>query len=287
MSYFDQATIKSAIAPTWCPGCGNFMILASLQKALIELKLPKEEVVLVYGIGCSGNMADFNTVYGLHALHGRAVANAIGIKLANHRLKVIVIAGDGDLYGEGLNHLMAGMRGNHDLTVLVHDNARYSLTTGQTAPTTLKGTKTKSTPAGAIEQTFNPIATALMAGASFIARGYTAKPAELTELIKAGINHTGLALIDIFQLCPSFNKEQNHSWFTERTYDLDQSRYNPADKNQALAVALKQEKLALGLIYQDKSRLAYHQEQLGKTAEPLLAQLPEQLNLSQAMEDFI
>lgn len=287
MPCFDQTTIKSSVTPNWCPGCGNFMILSSLQKALIELQVPQEAVVLVYGIGCSGNMADFNAVYGLHALHGRAVANAIGIKLANHQLKVIVIAGDGDLYGEGLNHLMAGMRGNHDLTVVVHNNARYSLTTGQASPTSKNGTKTKSTPAGVIEQTFDPITTALTAGASFVARGYTAKPLELTQLIKLGINHVGFALIDIFQLCPTFNKEQDHPWFAQRIYNLNSDNHNSDDKTQALNLALLQDKLPLGIFYQNKKQLAYHQQVFEPSAKSLIDQKLPTVDLSLSLKEFI
>lgn len=286
MPCFDQTTIKSSIAPTWCPGCGDFMILSSLQKALVELQTPKEEVVLVYGIGCSGNMADFNATYGLHALHGRAIANAIGIKLANHKLKVIVIAGDGDLYGEGLNHLVAGMRGNHDLTVLVHDNARYSLTTGQTAPTTQAGTKTKSTPTGAIEQTFNPIMTALTFGASFVARGYTAQPVELTQLIKAGITHHGFALLDIFQLCPTFNKEQTHPWFAERVYNLQTEKHDASNKAEAWTLAMTETKLPLGIIYQDKTSVAYHEKVFKQLDLSLIDRQTNTVELSSALEEL-
>ena len=132
--------------PTWCPGCGNFGIWAALKTAFAKLGLGPEDLALVYGIGCSGNMNDFLWANSFHALHGRAIPNAIGIKIANHKLPVLVIAGDGDCYGEGGNHLIHAARGNHDITVIVHDNRVYGLTTGQVAPTALKGFKSKSTP---------------------------------------------------------------------------------------------------------------------------------------------
>jgi 2-oxoglutarate/2-oxoacid ferredoxin oxidoreductase subunit beta len=142
----DPSTLNSYIKPTWCPGCGNFSIWSALKNALISINLPHEQIVIVYDVGCSGNMADFIKTYSFHALHGRAIPPAVGIKLANSDLKVIVVIGDGGGYGEGLTHFLNEMRGNHDIAVLVHDNHRYSLTTGQMSPTTAKGTKTKSTP---------------------------------------------------------------------------------------------------------------------------------------------
>ncbi|MBT4123977.1 MAG: 2-oxoacid ferredoxin oxidoreductase, partial [Candidatus Pacebacteria bacterium] len=122
MSNITLQSIQSPIASTWCPGCGNFGIIGAMKQAFVQLGIPEEDLVIIYGVGCSGNMADFNRVYGFHSLHGRAIPNAIGVKLANHKLKVIVIAGEGDTYGEGLNHLLAAARGNHDITVLVHNN---------------------------------------------------------------------------------------------------------------------------------------------------------------------
>ena len=196
-----EISINSLLSPitcTWCPGCGNFLILHAIKQALIELKLDESQVVFVYGIGCAGNGADFSRCHGFHALHGRALANAVGIKLANHKLHVIVLAGDGDIYGEGLNHLIEACRGNHDLTLLVHNNGRYSLTTGQAAPTTAKGIKTKSTPTGLIEQPLNPLLMALSAGATFVARGYSTQPAQLTQMFKTALLHPGFSTLSHF-----------------------------------------------------------------------------------------
>src|SRR5258708_15980829 len=170
--FISKESLASPYFPTWCPGCGNFGVWTAFKNALQELQLPEENVVIVYGVGCSGNMADFNRVYGFHALHGRAIANAIAIKAANHSLKVIVVAGDGDTYGEGLNHFISAIRGNHDITLLVHDNQVYGLTTGQAAPTMEKGRPTKSTPLGAPEAAINPLGLALTADGTFLARGF-------------------------------------------------------------------------------------------------------------------
>lgn len=278
--------LQSPISPTWCPGCGNFSILTALKKALIELNLEAKDVVIVFGIGCSGNMADFIKTNGFHALHGRAIANAIGIKLANHRLKVIVTGGDGDLYGEGFNHLLAAARGNHDISVFVHNNERYSLTTGQTSPASKKGTVGKSTPQGVIEEAINPLALAISANASFVARGFAGQSKELVELMKQAIMHEGFALVDILQPCPSFNKTQDNQWYIEHTQTL-KADYDLSDREQALKQVLKKEPIELGVFYQDQGRLAYHQELQQLTDKSLIEQFPDHLDLQLAIEQFI
>ncbi|HOA12020.1 MAG TPA: thiamine pyrophosphate-dependent enzyme [Candidatus Woesebacteria bacterium] len=278
--------LQSPISPTWCPGCGNFSILTALKKALIELNLEAKDVVIVFGIGCSGNMADFIKTNGFHALHGRAIANAIGIKLANHRLKVIVTGGDGDLYGEGFNHLLAAARGNHDISVFVHNNERYSLTTGQTSPASKKGTVGKSTPQGVIEEAINPLALAISANASFVARGFAGQSQELVELMKQAIMHEGFALVDILQPCPSFNKTQDNQWYIEHTQTL-KADYDLSDREQALKQVLKKEPIELGVFYQDQGRLAYHQELQQLTDKSLIEQFPDHLDLQLAIEQFI
>ncbi len=280
MNKISLASIDSPIKPTWCPGCGNYAILASLRQALVQLEISQENLVIFYGIGCSGNMADFNKIYGFHSLHGRAIANAIGAKLANHQLKVIVVGGDGDLYGEGLSHLIAGARGNHDITVLVHNNQRYSLTTGQSSPTTEQGTKTKSTPTGLIEQPLNPLAISLDAGASFVARAYVGQSVQLTKLIKDGITHEGFALIDILQPCPTFNKKNTYQWFNKNVYDLGKEKYSVSNKKLAWEKANQTDKLPIGLFYQNKKSIAYHKQIAVIKSKTLLAQATEKRNLS-------
>ncbi len=287
MSCFTPTSIKSSIKPTWCPGCGDFLILNSLQKALIQLKLEVENTVILYGIGCSGNMADFNTSYGLHGLHGRALANAVGTKLANHFLHVVVVAGDGDFYGEGLNHFVAAARGNHDITVIVHNNERYSLTTGQTSPTSEQGTKTKSTPDGVIEAPFNPLMIALAADARFVSRGYSAKPPQMVDIIKKAIQHPGFALVDVLQLCPSFNKEHTHPWFSQKIYDLSTQNHDSQDKQKAIIKALEKDKFGLGILYQDDNSIPYHQQLAQLKKAPLISQFPQTVDLKKAIAEFI
>jgi 2-oxoglutarate/2-oxoacid ferredoxin oxidoreductase subunit beta len=286
MTKITSASIDSPIKPTWCPGCGNFSIIRSLRTAIIELGIDEKDLVLIYGIGCSGNMADFNKTQALHSLHGRAIPNAIGIKLANHKLKVIIIAGDGDTYGEAINHLTAASRGNHDISVFVHNNMVYSLTTGQSSPTTAKGMVTKSTPDGVIEKPVNPLALALAAEASFVARGYTGKGKQLVSLMKQAIEHPGFSLVDIFQPCPTFNKINTDKWFSQKVYDLDSQKYNAQDKKLAYEKSQELDKLPIGLFYQEKNSLPYHAQVKNLKNKTLLEQRPSKVDISKAIATF-
>lgn len=285
MTELNLQNMLSPVQPTWCPGCGNFSILTALKQALIELQLSMEEVVIVFGIGCSGNTADFIKCHGFHALHGRGLANAVGIKLANHRQKVIMIGGDGDLYGEGLNHLVAACRGNHDITTLVFNNHRYSLTTGQTSPTSDKGTVAKSTPQGLIEDPIGALSIAVSNGAGFVARGYAGKLKHMVELVKAGIQYEGFALIDIQQPCPTFNKAQDYAWYQQHVADLP-AEYDASSPAAALIELLDTSRLSLGVLYQAPNRKAYHTEVPTLQQQALLEQFPTSVNLQASLAAF-
>jgi len=243
--------------PTWCPGCGDWGIGMAIKKALVELDYSPDQVAIVFGIGCSGNMNDFLNAYALHSLHGRAIPNAIGIKLANHKLPVIVVVGDGDCYGEGGNHFLHSCRGNHDITVIVHDNRVYGLTTGQSAPTSSKGYKSKSTPLGLIEVPINPLVLALTSGATFIAQGFAGDLNHLISIIKMGISHRGFSLINVLQPCVTFNKINTYQYYIKRVYKLSED-YQKNNFKLALekSLELNYEKFPLGVIYQKES-LAY------------------------------
>ncbi|MCL4338705.1 thiamine pyrophosphate-dependent enzyme [Patescibacteria group bacterium] len=239
--------------PTWCPGCGDFGIWASIKGALAKLGYSPEEMAVVFGIGCSGNMNDFLWVDSFHALHGRAVPNAVGIKIANHKLPVLAIAGDGDCYGEGGNHLIHACRGNHDITILVHDNRVYGLTTGQVAPTGLKGFKAKSTPQGVIEVPVNPVALAITQGATYVAQGFAGDINHLTDLIVEGVKHKGLSLVNVFQPCVTFNHVTTYAWYRERLYKLTVQNHDPKDMKKALDKSLELDAhIPIGLIYKSE-----------------------------------
>lgn len=229
---------KGNIDPDWCVGCGDFGVLRSLQKACAELGLRPHEILTVSGIGCSSNLPGYFNSYGMHTLHGRALAVATGAKLGNHELTVIATGGDGDGYGIGGNHFAHTARRNVDLTYLVMNNQIYGLTTGQVSPTSRVGMKTKSTPFGSVERPTNPITTAIMNGATFVARGFAGDPKQLTELIKRGIQHEGFALIDVFSPCVTYNHDNDFPFFKERVKRLEDEGHDPTDWKAACEKAM-------------------------------------------------
>lgn len=280
--------LTTPFKPNWCPGCGNFGIWLALKQALVQLNIPQEEVVIVCGIGCHGHMCNFIKAYNFEGLHGRPIPVAEGVKLANKGLKVIVVAGDGDTYGEGLNHFIMGLRGNHDVTLIVHDNRIYGLTTGQTSPTSEKGRVSKSTPTGSIEVPVNPLALAVAQGGSFVSRGFSADPKQLIELLKAGIQHRGFALVDVMQNCATFNKVNTVTWFKEHSYRLEDIKdYKPNNRMKAMALAFDEQKLATGILYQDK-REAYDNGAPAEKGEKALVDHDiNKVDITKSMEQFL
>jgi len=220
---------KGKADPDWCPGCGDFGVLTALKQALVELNLRPHQVMTISGIGCSSNLPGYVSTYGMHTLHGRALAVATGAQLANHDLKIIVTGGDGDGYGIGGNHFVHSMRRNVDLTYIVMNNQIYGLTTGQISPTSTKGMKTKSTPTGSVENPIFPVSLAIAAGATYVARGYTGQVKHLVDLIKGGIQHKGFALIDTFSPCVTFNLDNTHEFFKHRTKKLEDMGHDPTN----------------------------------------------------------
>src|SRR5438309_3579972 len=234
-----MADFKGKVDPDWCPGCGDFGVLAAVQKALVELQIPKHEVATISGIGCSSNFPGFIDTYGMHTLHGRSLPVASGMKLANHGMTVLVTGGDGDGFGIGAGHFVHTMRRNLDLTYIVMDNQIYGLTTGQTSPTSRIGMKTKSMPFGNVDAPVNPISLALAAGATFVARGFSADQKHLTELIKRGIEHKGFSFIDVFSPCVTYNHDNTFQWFRPRVKKLeDNPAYDHTDFQAAVEKSL-------------------------------------------------
>jgi 2-oxoglutarate ferredoxin oxidoreductase subunit beta len=203
----------------WCPGCGNFAIEHALKDLLAGMDgegFPVERVVLVAGIGQHGKLFDFLNVNGFYALHGRTIPVATGIRLANPDLRVICVTGDGDSYAEGLDHLIFAAKRNLDITVLVHDNRVYGLTTGQFTPTSPFGFRGHSTPEGDRERPLNPLELMLASGATFIGRGYTGRRDELKRLIREALVHRGFSFVDILQICATYNDLTGY--YNERVY---------------------------------------------------------------------
>lgn len=240
----------------WCPGCGNFGLRKIVLSAFGELNLKQEEVVFVSGIGQAAKAPQyFNTNY-FNGLHGRALPSATGIKTANPNLKVIVESGDGDMYGEGGNHFLHAIRRNPDITLIVHNNMIYGLTKGQASPTTPLGMKTPIQVEGVFEIPINPLAIAISMDASFVARGMVGEPELTKEIIKKAITHKGLALVDVFQACVSFNKVNTHKWFKEHTYKLKED-YDPHDRHEAFRRALESDPMPLGIFYVNAARAVF------------------------------
>ncbi|MFB3070102.1 MAG: 2-oxoacid:ferredoxin oxidoreductase subunit beta, partial [Gemmatimonadales bacterium] len=251
---------KGKVDPDWCVGCGDFGVLRSLQKACVELGLQPHRILTVSGIGCSSNLPGYIHAYGMHTLHGRSLAVATGAQLANHELTVIATGGDGDGYGIGGNHFTHTARRNVDITYLVMNNQIYGLTTGQISPTSTMGMKTKSTPFGSVEAPMNPITSAIMNGATFVARGFSGDPKHLTELIKQAVQHTGFSLLDVFSPCVTFNHDNDFPFFKERVKRLEDEAHDPTDWKSACEKAMEWgDTIYTGLFFQKNGTPALHQ----------------------------
>jgi len=229
-----QRELATYAKNTWCPGCGNFAILTSIKavlKALVDEGTPLEKVVMVSGIGCHAKIVDYVNVNSFYSIHGRVVPVAEAIKIANPDLKVIGFAGDGDAYGEGLEHLIFAAKRNIDITMIIHNNRVYGLTTGQYTPTSPQGFKGRSTPRGALEVPLNPLELMLASGATFLARGYSGGLELLKRVFKEAIFHKGFALVDVLQVCATFFNM--YEYYNKKVYELKE--HDPTDYGQASA----------------------------------------------------
>ena len=241
---------EGKVHPDWCAGCGDFSVLASLEKALFELGLNPHQTLIVSGIGCSSNLPGFINCYGVHSLHGRALAVATGAKLANHELTVIATGGDGDGFGIGGNHFLHTMRRNIDLTYIVMDNQIYGLTTGQVSPTSVKGMKTKSTPHGSVENPINPMPLAIVSGATYVARAFSGQQKHLVEMFKGAIQHKGFSFVDVFSPCVTYNLDNTYKWFRPRVKILEQQGHDPTDFQAAMQKAyMWDEEIPIGIFW--------------------------------------
>ena len=248
MSTRKPNDFKSELKPIWCPGCGDFGVLASLYRAMADMDLDPSQTVIVSGIGCSSRLPHFASTYGVHTLHGRPLPVAMGVKLANPELTVIAVGGDGDGFAIGAGHFPHAARRNVDITYLVMDNEIYGLTKGQASPTSLYEQKAPSTPFGNPEDPLNPLALAIAAGASFVARGASFNTKALTELITQAVEHKGFSYIDAMSPCTTFNNTQE-SWkesVTEVAPDHDVT-----NRTQAFDLALRGG-FALGILYRQE-----------------------------------
>jgi 2-oxoglutarate ferredoxin oxidoreductase subunit beta len=266
---------KTEVHNDWCAGCGDFGILSAIQMALADMQISKHAAAIFSGIGCSGKTPHFINTYGVHTLHGRVLPFAQGAKLSNPNLEIIAVGGDGDGLGIGAGHFVSAGRRNVDLLYIIFDNGVYGLTKGQASPTLKLGLKTKSLPQPNANNSVNPISLALIAGFTFIARGYSYEVRHLKDLIKKAIQHKGLAFLDVLQPCPTYNDINTKEWFQgmdninhesgrqiPRTYKLEETGYDGVVRsddeiNNKMAKVVEKsnewgDKIPIGIFYQNE-----------------------------------
>ncbi|MCH8323784.1 MAG: 2-oxoacid:ferredoxin oxidoreductase subunit beta [Thaumarchaeota archaeon] len=277
----------------WCPGCGDFGIVNAIQMALAEMNIQRDKAAIFSGIGCSGKTSHFINVYGIHTLHGRVLTFAQGAKIANPDNTIIAVGGDGDGLGIGAGHFVAAGRRDVDLTYIIFDNGVYGLTKGQASPTLKLGEQTKSLPKPNTNYDVNPIGLAVASGFTFVARGYSYDVRHLKDLIKAAVQHKGLAFLDVLQPCPTYNDINTRDWYAgedlekeaqerhSRIYKLEEKRYDPvvhyseeAELNEKLSQALIKSlewgaSIPIGIFYKN--------EIISRYAERLMDKIPNYL----------
>jgi len=238
---------KTDMHPIWCPGCGDFGVLASLYSALAGLQVQPKDLVVVSGIGCSGRTAGFVRSYGFHTVHGRVLPVALGVKVANPGLTVIGVGGDGDGFAIGGGHIPHMARRNPDMTYIIMDNQVYGLTKGQYSPTSAAGYKAGSTPYGSVDEPVNPIALLIAYGASFVAQGYSGKPQQLAELIHKAIEHKGFSFVNVISPCITFFN--TYKMVPARLKEIPKG-HDIKSRAKAFELALHTEDISLGVFYE-------------------------------------
>ncbi|MCB5261160.1 MAG: thiamine pyrophosphate-dependent enzyme [Candidatus Cloacimonetes bacterium] len=242
---------------TWCTGCGNFGLFAAVRKSiqmLHEAGTPMADIVMSAGIGCHGKIFDYLEISGIYGLHGRALATASGVKLANPQLKVLVFGGDGDSLGEGLEHTLFAAKRNMDITLILHNNGNYGLTTGQASPLSIKGFKGLTTPMGNVERPFTPVTLMMEAGASFVGRSYTARIEHLSQMIFQAVNHPGFSFVEVLQPCVSYNN--TYQLYNEHCQIMSEI---PESEEKARSLAKSADPIYLGIYHQEEIPV-YHQQ---------------------------
>lgn len=250
----------------WCPGCGDYGVLSALKAALAELGLQPKNVAFISGIGCSGKISGYLHSYAFHGVHGRALPVATAVKLANRELTVIAAGGDGDGYAIGAGHFLHAVRRNPNITYIVMDNQTYGLTKGQSSPTSQTGYVTGTSPQGNPDAPINGLAVALAAGASFLARGFSAHPKQVVELTKAAIQHDGFSIVEVMSPCVTYNKINTYAWFKENVYYVNEAGdYDARDRSAAFDTLTREGKIPLGILYQDMRPTLETLARLGET----------------------
>jgi 2-oxoglutarate/2-oxoacid ferredoxin oxidoreductase subunit beta len=277
------ADIQTKEMPTWCPGCGDFNILYTLKNVLVELNMEPENTLIVTGIGCGSKSNHFIKTYGFEGLHGRALPVATGAKIANKDLNFIVVAGDGDTYGIGLNHFIHSMRRNLNITLIVQNNEVYGLTKGQTSPTSPQGFESNSTPSGVLEEPINPLSLAIASGATYVARGFAYDVKGLKELLVDGVRHKGFSLIDIFQPCTTYNRASTIKWYRDHIYTME--NHDTSNKISAITKSEEDgEKKPIGVFY--KADKPTYGDGLPQTNTPLVKHDIKNIDVTKLLDSY-
>jgi len=264
---------RSDVENQWCPGCPNFGILTALKRALVSLDLAPHEVCLVSGIGQAAKLPHYLNGHVFNGLHGRSIPAALGIHVANPSLKILVTSGDGCLFGEGGNHFLHTLRRNPDITVLAHDNQIYALTKGQGSPTTRRGTKTRLQFDGVEVDPSQMLATAIVHGCTFVARGFAGDLDGLSDLIARAVSHRGLSLVDILQPCITWGAHPV-DWYRERVVPIP-ADHDPTDRNRAIDLALEApERFPVGVLYETTPRETFASSYRERIGDRPLHRLP-------------
>ena len=248
------ADYRSAVKPIWCPGCGHYAVLTALMRAFAELQLLPEEITIASGIGCSSRFPAFLNTYGIHGIHGRALPLATGIKLGRPATTVVAVGGDGDGFSIGGGHIPHAARRNIDITYIVMDNSIYGMTKGQPSPTSPEGITNRAAPYGAQEQPLNPLLMALSYDVSFVARCFSGKVKEMSDVLLQALEHPGFALIQVLSPCVTYYDTYSH--YREVTQPLPED-HDPSDRLAAMAMAMETTAQYLGIFYRDGSRVPY------------------------------
>lgn len=259
----EKEELDTGAEKTWCPGCPNFMILESMKRVISEKiesgDLEHEKISMATGIGCHAKMFDYLDVGGVYSLHGRVLPTCLGMKIGNPNLTILGFGGDGDTYAEGASHFLHASRYNVDMTMVVHNNQVFALTTGQATPTSEKGFKSHAQPDGVKNQPLNPLKVAITAGASFVARVYTGKLQHMTDVLKKAVEHGGYALVDVAFPCVVYHDASD--FIEEHLYELEEDGHDPADKQKALEKAREwdynleeKEKVPIGVLYKEDKK---------------------------------
>ncbi len=251
----------SPVPCTWCDGCGDYGIWTALKRALVESKIEPWQALLCFDVGCHGNMSDKIGGYRFHGLHGRVIPFAAGAKLANPRVHVVAVGGDGASFSEGVGHLVHAVRSNYPIAFILHNNANYGLTTGQASALTPKGQKMNSSPNGIPERTISSMDFLFSLEPTFVARAFSGDIPQMARLFQAALRHRGFAYVDVLQACPSYNRFATHEYLLEKCYDVADIKHDPKDFRKARELAVDtSRKIATGILYQNEDIPSFYEE---------------------------